>query len=152
MAFTKRELMLVSDSYFEIISEAEMYIELKSINTDHCWNIFKNTIEAGRHVILYHKYKIDEKHYKKYRDCKTVSEAVDIIRLYDAHVLEKKSKATNSNMPDRRLKVYSVSDKKYQSVPQIRLQGKWLEELGFVPGASYIVKSEDGKLILISEN
>ena len=65
LAFTKRELILVSDSDFEIISEAEMYIALKSINTDYCWNIFKNTIEAGKHVILYHKYKIDEKHYKK---------------------------------------------------------------------------------------
>lgn len=33
----------------------EKYIEVKSVNTEHCWNVFKHTFESGRHVTLYHK-------------------------------------------------------------------------------------------------
>ena len=37
---------------------------------------------------------------------------------------------------------------KLQFVPQIRLQGKWLEELGFEAGMKINVSCEEGKLII----
>lgn len=55
MSFTKREMKLLYDSYFEVIREMEKYIEVKSVNTEHCWNVFKHIFESGRHVTLYHK-------------------------------------------------------------------------------------------------
>lgn len=59
----------------------------------------------------------------------------------------------------RSLKVYesSVSSSsgygyqrstRYKSVPQIRMQGKWLEELGFKTGSEINVEYLDGKLIV----
>ena len=39
----------------------------------------------------------------------------------------------------------SMGDK---SVPQIRMQGKWLEELGFESGSEINVECLDGKLII----
>lgn len=46
----------------------------------------------------------------------------------------------------RNLTVHSASHKNYKPVAQIRIQGKWLEELGFVPGTPIEVKCEKGKL------
>ena len=43
LSFTKREMKLLYDSYFEVIGEMEKYIEVKSVNTEHCWNVFKHT-------------------------------------------------------------------------------------------------------------
>ncbi|WP_390414484.1 SymE family type I addiction module toxin [Dielma fastidiosa] len=37
---------------------------------------------------------------------------------------------------------------RYKSVPQIRMQGKWLEELGFESGSEINVECLDGKLII----
>lgn len=48
----------------------------------------------------------------------------------------------------RELKVYDQSGYNYKSVPQIRLQGKWLEELGFAIGTSLCVKCRDGQLVI----
>lgn len=57
---------------------------------------------------------------------------------------------------NRRVKVYegtkSWSDPwhrtKYKIQPQIRLQGDWLEELGFTPGTQMNIHCEKGKLII----
>ena len=35
----------------------------------------------------------------------------------------------------RRLKIYGVQDKQGTLTPQLRLQGKWLEDCGFLPGS-----------------
>lgn len=63
-------------------------------------------------------------------------------------------------MKNRKLKVYETeyqinnSDgfwycrKKSVSIPQIRLQGKWLQECGFEPGNRVHVQCERGKLII----
>lgn len=52
----------------------------------------------------------------------------------------------------RRLKVYkslrSNSVNRYVSEPEIRLKGKWLKELGFVPGQSIAVKHENNCLTI----
>ena len=48
----------------------------------------------------------------------------------------------------RRAKIYAGSDRDYKSVSQIKLQGKWLEELGFTVGTSFDIRCENGKLTL----
>ena len=48
----------------------------------------------------------------------------------------------------RSMKVYAGNDHNYKPVAQIRLQGKWLEEIGFVPGTPIEVKCEDGRMVI----
>lgn len=48
----------------------------------------------------------------------------------------------------RSLKISSIWNNGSNPAPQLRLQGKWLEELGFQIGAPVLVKCEDGKLII----
>ena len=47
----------------------------------------------------------------------------------------------------RKLKIYSKSQGNEQ-VPQIILQGKWLEHYGFTEGTFIAVECDDGKLII----
>ena len=55
----------------------------------------------------------------------------------------------------RRL-VYQTSKKssanKYISRPQIRLEGKWLEELGFETGRSFRITTEQGRIVIELED
>jgi toxic protein SymE len=46
----------------------------------------------------------------------------------------------------RKLKISAQSGYKYQAVPTIRLQGKWLEEFGFEIGKKVNVECVAGKL------
>jgi len=48
----------------------------------------------------------------------------------------------------RELKISSFYKCGSTPAPQLRLQGKWLEELGFQIGQPVLVKCEDGKLII----
>ena len=47
----------------------------------------------------------------------------------------------------RDLKLYGKYTQR-EVVPEIRLQGKWLEELDFVPGTPIVVRCERGQLII----
>ena len=51
-------------------------------------------------------------------------------------------------MNRRKLKVYEEPTGTTKRIPYIRLQGKWLLELGFETGDNIIVKEEEGKLII----
>jgi hypothetical protein len=49
----------------------------------------------------------------------------------------------------RRMKVYEMGDAFLGKVrPQIRLQGKWLQETGFSPHDKIVVKKEGNKLVI----
>lgn len=48
----------------------------------------------------------------------------------------------------RNLKVYDICNANYEKVPMLRLQGKWLRELGFGAGAAINVECNNGKLII----
>lgn len=48
----------------------------------------------------------------------------------------------------RELKVSSSNGYGYKSTPMVRLQGLWLEEMGFNIGDPILVKCEEGKLII----
>lgn len=51
----------------------------------------------------------------------------------------------------RDLKVYEKI-RQHEIVPEIRLQGKWLEELDFLPGTPITVKCEGGRLVVTKSN
>ena len=149
LSFTRKEEKLVHDPYFQVIRETDQFVEIKSINTGHCWNVFKNTIESTMKVVLYHKHKQTDVYYHEHRICRTVADAVDQIKSHDAYVLEKeKQEQPAGSVTERQLKVYEGSNRDYKPVAQIRLQGKWLEECGFEPGTPFTVKCEAGKLTL----
>ena len=52
----------------------------------------------------------------------------------------------------RKLKICAQSGYKYQAVPAIRLQGKWLQKLGFEIGKKVNVECLDGKLSISLED
>jgi len=52
----------------------------------------------------------------------------------------------------RKLKICAQSGYKYQAVPAIRLQGKWLERLGFSVGREINVQCQKGCLIIHLED
>ena len=39
--FTRKEKNMLFDPYFEVIRETEQFIEVRSVNTGHCWSIFQ---------------------------------------------------------------------------------------------------------------
>jgi len=51
-------------------------------------------------------------------------------------------------MTTKELKVYKGSGYHYSSIPQIVLQGKWLESMGFSIGGRVTVSCQDGKIII----
>ncbi|HWP98238.1 MAG TPA: SymE family type I addiction module toxin [Syntrophomonadaceae bacterium] len=58
-------------------------------------------------------------------------------------------------MVSKVLRVYSVSNYanvhgKFVIVPQIRLQGKWVEKLGFTAGSKLMLFADEGIIILKS--
>jgi hypothetical protein len=67
-------------------------------------------------------------------------------------------------MKNRKLKVYETEyqinnpdgfgycGEKSVSIPQIRLQVKWLQECGFEPGSQVQIQCERGKLVITKES
>ena len=51
-------------------------------------------------------------------------------------------------MSKRQLKVYEAPGCIKKSTPCIRLQGRWLEELGFKTGSEFMVHEEERKLVI----
>lgn len=55
----------------------------------------------------------------------------------------------------RILKIYSKLQTKAwntTAIPEIRLHGKWLKDLGFIKGKEIIIEEQKNKLIIITEN
>lgn len=48
----------------------------------------------------------------------------------------------------RNLKVYEICNTNYEKVPMLRLQGKWLRELGFYEGTSISVECRKGRITI----
>lgn len=55
--FIRKEREMLYNSYFEVIRESEQFIEVRSINTGHCWSIFRNTYERPGMIKMYLKHK-----------------------------------------------------------------------------------------------
>lgn len=52
---------------------------------------------------------------------------------------------------DRRLTVYYAYSAKDERVPCIKLQGKWLQKLGIEPGDAILVREDEGRLVIESD-
>ena len=48
----------------------------------------------------------------------------------------------------RKLTVYGTMNSHYRGIPQIRLQGDWLQSMGFSIGDSIQVSCEENKLVI----
>ena len=156
--FTRKEHSFFNDPYFKIVREEQQYIEVQSVSTGHCWNVFKNQFEPTCKVKLYHKHKLTDQYYHEHRQCRTVAEAVKEIKEHDEYVLEqaKLKKERVVNAPEkmtRHLKVYETSGYKYKPTPTIMLKGDWLRSWGFDAGAELDVVCEgDGRLVIKAVN
>ena len=113
--FTRKEKNMLFDPYFEVIRETEQFIEVRSVNTGHCWSVFKNIYNAPRKITLYHKHKESDRYFHQHRVYRTVVDAVSEIKSHDKYVLEEKTKQRESPaQTERRLKVHESSGYKYK--------------------------------------
>jgi toxic protein SymE len=49
---------------------------------------------------------------------------------------------------NRKLKVYRGTNKSYQTIPQIKFEGQWLESLGFSVGDKIQLDYEENKITI----
>jgi len=153
--FNRKEINMLHDPYFKVIREEEQFIEIQSINTGHCWNIFKNQFEQVYKIKLYHKHKRSDTYYHEHRMCRNVAEAIGQIKSHDDYVLEqakqKESKVVCATKPERHLTVHESSGYMYKRTPTILLKGEWLRDMGFDIGDKICVKFDEGKLVIGQE-
>ncbi|MCI8409129.1 MAG: type I toxin-antitoxin system SymE family toxin [Lachnospiraceae bacterium] len=55
-------------------------------------------------------------------------------------------------MDKRQLKVYQGSGKDYAPVPEIKLKGKWLENIGFSIGSTIQADCKNGTIIITKQD
>lgn len=58
------------------------------------------------------------------------------------------AKGKNTMKEVKKLKVYGTCNANYEKVPMLRLQGKWLRELGFDAGTAINVECKKEKIIV----
>ena len=51
-----------------------------------------------------------------------------------------------------RLKVYAATSRSGQNIAQVVLQGKWVEQCGFIIGSSVSVKCYENRLIILKDS
>lgn len=59
---------------------------------------------------------------------------------------DRRAKVYEASVPGKREGYYGVTS--YKTVPQIKLTGQWLEELGFTPGAEMRIECSGGRLVI----
>lgn len=59
---------------------------------------------------------------------------------------KRRAKVYEVSVPRKREGIYSMNS--YKTVPQIKLTGQWLEEIGFTPGSEMSIECSKGKLII----
>ena len=86
--FTKPELKLFKDGYFNIIRIEDRIIMAQSKNTGHCWMIFRKELETEKPYVLYHKHSLKDPWYHEHRRARCVSHLVKEIKSHDGYVVE----------------------------------------------------------------
>jgi len=100
--FSKSELKLFGDGYFAIIRVEEKYVEVMSLNTKHCWIVFKKELESEKPIILYHKHTKDTEYYHNHWQTGTVKNAVNSIKNHDDYVVRQSSGGKKCYGKDRK--------------------------------------------------
>ena len=80
-------------NYFRIIRQADNFIEIMSLNTQHCWIIQRKElcVDDNRYW-LYHKHKITDQHYHLHAKILNVSRAVSKIRYHDFNTIHRENR------------------------------------------------------------
>ncbi len=86
--FTKPEIRLFQDGYFNILKIEDRIIMAQSKNTGHCWMIFKKKADPDRSYMLYHKHSIDDPWYHEHRRAWCITPLINEIKKHDAYVVE----------------------------------------------------------------
>lgn len=90
--FTKKEIEMMSISYFTVIGRNESMYELRSRRSGQIWGILPISLEGERvYFKLLHKYK-EEENYHFQTDCGSVMDAVLEIINHDDYKLHHRSR------------------------------------------------------------
>ena len=84
---TRKDLLLISSEYFEILKKNNFYIEVLSKCTKHCWIIYKHGSPDNYPVWLYHKHKQSNQCYHLHRRTGNIELAVNEILQHDKYQL-----------------------------------------------------------------
>lgn len=148
---------MLYDPYFEIIQEEDYFIQVKSKNTGHCWNIAKNQFVQDRKITLYHKHNQSDPYFHEHRICRTVKDSIEQIKSHDKYVIDqeikqKKIRERINGRPTRSLKVYRTCRNYNTEIPEILLQGDWLADWGFDIGDKIkVIRNDVGELLIVKE-
>ena len=82
---------LYDSQYFKIIRKTDYFVEVMSLNTQHCWIIQKKELclDENRYW-LYHKHKPTDQYYHLHAKLFNVSNAVSKIRYHDFNTINRK--------------------------------------------------------------
>jgi hypothetical protein len=78
-------------SYFTFIRSNEIFIELKSKNTGHCWCIKKISYINSKRIQVFHKHSFENPYYHKQKNTYAMKEAIEIIKKHDSYILSQSS-------------------------------------------------------------
>ncbi len=88
--FTNKDKSFIKKNYFVILRETDLYYEICSKCTRHCWVISKRCTYDKHPIYLYHKHNADIEYYHLHWKCFTVQQAVKSIISHDNYVLNTK--------------------------------------------------------------
>lgn len=83
--FSRKEVSLISQEYFEILKIATCYIEIKSKNTGHCWRICKPGRHSAYSIEIYHKHSHETPVYHLHRRKSTMWGTIEEIKKHDQY-------------------------------------------------------------------
>ncbi len=86
--FTKPELKLFQDDYFNILKIEDRIIMAQSKNTGHCWMIFRKELETEKPYVLYHKHSLKDPWYHEHRQARCIAPLVNEIKCHDDYVVK----------------------------------------------------------------
>ena len=94
---TKKDLLLISPKYFVVLKKTNLYIEVVSKCTGHCWTIYKHGSPDKYPVWLYHKHKQLDQCYHLHRRTGSVESALKEIQQHDRYHLGGRKKIFDNN-------------------------------------------------------
>lgn len=79
-------------AYFQIIRQADNFIEVKSLNTGHCWIIQRKEYCDENRYWLYHKHNFTDQYYHLHDKVVNVPRAVGRIRYHDFNTINRENR------------------------------------------------------------
>lgn len=86
LVWTKKDQRQIEEQYFKVIKITDRYCEIMSLNTEHCWIIYKSILNSGT-IVLYHKHSLRHPYYHKHWEASSVVQIISSIKNHDKYVL-----------------------------------------------------------------